>query len=86
MPETPHRKRFMFGGPAVYRIVVLGDIDTGASESLGGMRIDAIGGEDGERVTTLVGRLKDQAHLAGILNTIHEMHLPLLEVEKLDDE
>jgi hypothetical protein len=43
-------------------------------------------GGDGERVTPLVGRLKDQAHLAGILNTIHEMLLPLLEVEELDDK
>jgi hypothetical protein len=37
-------------------------------------------------VATLVGRLKDQAELSGVLNTLYEMHLPLLSVEILSDE
>lgn len=86
MSQTPQRKRFTFGGPAVYRIVVLGTIDTTASDCLGGMRIDSTNGGEDEPVTALVGRLRDQAALSGILNTIYEMHLPVLEVKKLDDE
>jgi len=74
------------GGPAVYRIVVAGSIDAGASDCLGIMRVDTTSGEDDEPVTTLVGRLKDQAQWAGALNAIYEMHLSVLEIEKLDDE
>ncbi len=32
----------------------------------------------------LVGRLKDQAALAGVLNTLYELHIPILAVEKLN--
>jgi hypothetical protein len=78
--------RFTFGGPANYRIVVQGNIDAGASDRLGGMRIAATTEKGAVPTTTLIGRLKDQAHLAGVLNTIHVMHLPVLEVKKLDDE
>jgi hypothetical protein len=86
MSQTPQRKSFTFGGPASYRIVVSGSIDATASDCLEGMRIEAISGGDDEPATTLVGRLKDQAHLAGVLNIIYGMHLPVLEVKKLDDE
>jgi len=37
--------------------------------------------EDRGTLATLVGRLQDQAELAGVLNTLYEMHLPLLSVE-----
>ena len=33
--------------------------------------------------TTLDGELSDQAALAGVLNTIYELHLPLLSVKRL---
>jgi hypothetical protein len=86
MSQTPRRNAFTFGGSAVYRIVVSGSIDAGASDCLGGMRVNTTSGEGDEPVTTLVGPLKDQAQLAGVLNTIYEMHLPVLEVKKLDGE
>jgi hypothetical protein len=35
-------------------------------------------------VTILVGHLIDQASLAGVLNALYELHLPLLSVECLD--
>jgi len=37
-------------------------------------------------VTTLEGRLLDQAALAGVLNTLYELHLPVLEVKCLSAE
>jgi len=37
-------------------------------------------------VTILVGHLPDQAALSGVLNTLYEMHLPLLSVENLDEK
>jgi hypothetical protein len=34
-------------------------------------------------VTTLSGELSDQAALCGVLNTLYELHLPLLTVKRL---
>ena len=39
--------------------------------------------EAGPPVTTLLGELPDQAALAGVLNTLYEMHLPVLLVERV---
>ena len=36
-----------------------------------------------QSVTTLLGELADQAALAGVLNTLYELHLPVLSVERL---
>jgi hypothetical protein len=38
-----------------------------------------------KKVTTLVGEMEDQAALAGVLNTLYELHLPLLSVEFLKE-
>jgi hypothetical protein len=35
-------------------------------------------------VTTLRGELGDQAALAGVLNTLYEMHLTVLSVKRLE--
>jgi hypothetical protein len=54
------------------------------AERLGGMSVTSSDGEDpASAVTTLVGRLRDQAELSGVLNTLYDLHLPILEVEKL---
>jgi hypothetical protein len=37
--------------------------------------------EAGEHVCTLEGELADQAALAGVLNSVYELHLPILSVE-----
>jgi hypothetical protein len=34
-------------------------------------------------VTELVGKVRDQAELAGLLNSLYELHLTLLSVEML---
>jgi hypothetical protein len=53
---------------------------------MAGMNITAsIQGSQGQ-VTMLVGQLKDQSELAGVLNTLYELHLPLLSVELLTSE
>jgi hypothetical protein len=36
-------------------------------------------------VTTLTGQFRDQAALLGLLNTIYNLHLPLLQVEYLEN-
>jgi hypothetical protein len=37
-------------------------------------------------VTTLVGRLRDQAALAGVLEALYNLHLPVLAVQCLEDQ
>jgi hypothetical protein len=56
------------------------------SERLGGLRITACSLKDQEgSVTELFGKVRDQAELAGLLNSLYEMHLTLASVEMLND-
>ncbi len=73
-------------GPARYRIRVRGSLTTEWAERLGGMSCSNTSGADGEPEAHLEGRLQDQAALSGILNTLYELHLPVLLVECLDKE
>ena len=72
-----------FDGPAAYQITVQGMIMSSWSERLEGMASNHLVLEDGTTYTILTGDLSDQAALAGLLNTIYEMHLPLVAVNKL---
>jgi hypothetical protein len=72
--------------PATYRIRVQGSLDDSWADRLGGMVITADMVADKLPVTILVGHLIDQAALSGVLNTLYELHLPLLSVENLDEK
>jgi len=81
MTKSEIRSRVSFYRPGNYRIRVQGFLNESWSERLGGMNITINHREDRGTLATLVGRLQDQAELAGVLNTLYEMHLPLLSVE-----
>jgi hypothetical protein len=49
------------------------------------MRIENSNPAGQSPVTTLVGRLRDQAALIGVLNSLDELHLPILSVEHQDE-
>jgi hypothetical protein len=66
--------------PGTYAIRAQGRLDATWSDQLGGMRI-VVTGSGRHAVTTLVGRLADQAALMGVLNTLYELGLPLLSVD-----
>ena len=85
MTTTSAGGTLSFDGPDFYRIQVQGRLDPSWSGCLGGMRITTREIEGEESVTTLIGNVKDQAALAGILNAIYNLHLPLLKVELLRD-
>ena len=72
--------------PAVYRIRVVGQVDPRLSGSVGGMQITKSGDSSGHVETLLIGRVPDQAALAGVLNTLYEMHLPVKSLECLEAE
>jgi len=48
------------------------------------MTIQLDKGENDAFVTTLEGELSDQAALAGVLNTLYELHLPVISVKRLN--
>ena len=72
--------------PANYRITVEGYLDDRWSDCMGDMTISAIRQTDRGAMTTLVGRVKDQAELFGLLNTLYELHMPLHSVKYLDSD
>jgi hypothetical protein len=72
-----------FDSPVPYRILVQGRVASNWSERLQGMEISHTTSDTGIIVSTLTGELPDQTALAGVLNTIHELHLSVLSVECL---
>jgi hypothetical protein len=82
---TPKDKAALdFGGPATYLIVVQGTVSENWRGRLGGMEVTTASQETGEPQTTLRGRLRDQAALHGLLETLYALHLPILEMKKVD--
>jgi hypothetical protein len=79
------RNPIPFDRPANYQINVQGRIDPTMSDLLGGMTISPDTVEADHPVTTLSGELGDQTALAGVLNTLYELHLVLLLVDRLED-
>ena len=73
-----------FSQPATYRITVKGHLDNSWSDRLGNMMITPSLHEDQRMITTLTGCVRDQAELFGVLNTLYELHIPLLTVKILD--
>jgi hypothetical protein len=86
MPKEESRKSFPFNSPGNYRIRVLGLLDESWSERLGGFRITTSSLKDQGPVTALVGQIRDQAELSGVLNTLYDLHMTLVSVEILEDD
>lgn len=82
MPNSMDKKNFPFQRPGNYRIRVIGCLDKSWSSRLGGFSIstDKRLNEE-ESVTELVGQVRDQAELSGILETLYDLHMTILLVE-----
>jgi hypothetical protein len=74
------RNAIFFDRPATYQIRVQGKINPDWADRLSGMTIGLITEEARPPITTLKGELDDQAALVGVLNTLYELHLPILSV------
>jgi len=62
-------------------------LDESWSERLGGFRITAISPKDQEGpVIELVGKVRDQAELSGLLNSLYELHLTLLSAKYINGD
>jgi hypothetical protein len=84
--HNSNEKHIKLWTPAIYRIEVEGQLAESWSDSLAGMRITARKRFDQTTVTTLVGRLRDQAELSGVLNSLYGLHLSILKVEVVNGE
>jgi hypothetical protein len=77
LPRNP----IPYDQPASYQIKIQGRIDPSMSDLLEGLTISIVNQEGIPPVTILEGELRDQAALAGVLNSLYEMHLLVLSVQ-----
>jgi hypothetical protein len=78
--------KYEFSTPGYYRIKVQGDPGSDWSCRLGDMELVESELENNNTVMILEGCVRDQAALSGILNSLYELHLPLLSVEYLGNK
>jgi len=86
MSDVYDGKPLKIWAPARYHIEVEGQVSKSWSKQFGKLRISTRKRMDNSTVTILVGRVRDQAELSGLLNSLYEIHLPILSVELLADE
>ncbi len=71
---------------SIYRVYVAGSLPGSWANRLGGLQVVREEMDGSADQTLLTGAVRDQAELLGILNTLHELRLPLLLVEAVDTE
>jgi len=81
MPENQDWSKFNLGTPAVYCIKIKGYLDETWSNHLGGMRIQHPDTPSSTSITTLEGKIVDQAALFGVLNSLYGLGFPILSVK-----
>ena len=87
MSQTKRMETIAFDRPGNYHIRVLGLLEESWSERLGGLRISHPEPKDHEGpATELIGKMRDQAELSGLLNTLYDLHLTLLSVKFLGSD
>ena len=74
-------KRLTIDSRAEYKIRIQGYLNARWSDRMGGATIEEHTDPDEAPVTELTGEFRDQAALAGVLNTLYDLRLPLLSVE-----
>jgi len=85
--NTIHEKekpKFSFSQPATYQIRVLGKVPESYADSFSGMTISYNKLEE-EEITLLIGEMRDQASLSGVLNALYDMHMSVLSVKKMNN-
>lgn len=86
MRENQQKKRLTIDSSATYCIKIQGCLEEIWSDRLGGMKITMNIEVYKDPVTTLIGKLKDQSELIGVLNGLYELRMPLLSLELVSEE
>ena len=74
-----------FKKEAMYKIVVDGLLDDNWSDTFEGMQI-IIEQKEVRTVSSLIGVIKDQSALSGILNNLHDLHFTVISVNMLTEK
>jgi hypothetical protein len=69
-----------------YRITVQGSLDHGWSNWLNGLTVAIDENTSGKMITTITGKITDQAQLRGILTRLWDLNLALISVVQIDNE
>ena len=75
-----------FRGPAIYRIVVQGNLSASKDawqDIRSKIAITSSDFEEASNTFSLQVHVSDQAGLAGVFNTLYELHIPIMDVEYL---
>jgi hypothetical protein len=83
MMNQPTYKPILFKSPVNYQIRVQGRINPDWSDLLHGMEISQTVVKEDHLESTLQGELSSLDALADVLNTLYELHLPILLVKRL---
>ena len=86
VPSEATGKYSNFSTPATYIIQVEGLLDEVWAERLAGMKLRTIKRENLPPVTTLQGRLTDQAELLGVLNSLYNLGITLTNVKRINTQ
>ena len=70
-----------FSSPGFYHIEVEGILPLSWFDRLGEMEVLPPPEKNLSNVTIMQGRVADQADLPGILNSLYELHMPILSVK-----
>ena len=83
--ESSRRRDSRWTGPAVYQIRVRGRLDPRRAERFEGLNVSESVGAGEAVETILVGRMLDQAELAGVLRALFDLRVPVIALECLAD-
>ncbi len=76
----------LFDGPATYCIAVCGSLGTEFADRFQGLTIIPLPCNTACQSVLLVGTLRDQAALLGILNYLYNLAIPIWCVQRMCDE
>ncbi|MBT8058516.1 MAG: hypothetical protein KJO33_02905 [Gammaproteobacteria bacterium] len=86
MDHSKNIKRSDFRGAAHYRIVVEGVLDERWSDRMAGLSIERDKTKGDKPRTILSGKIRDQAELSGVLDSLYGLHLTIVRLEKVEQE
>jgi hypothetical protein len=81
-----HESNYPLDARGKYRILIRGTVDASWLDRLGGMTVSTTRLADGSAATILSGELVDQSALVGVVNTLHDLGIPLISVERVAAE
>ena len=84
MKQTESNTELHFSGPAKYQLIIKGNIPKQSQELFGQLTIKVEENKNEGVQSFLEGEFLDQAELAGVLNIIYSLRLPLVGIKYIE--